>query len=79
MTAVTIEIPDSLAGQLRQVAADQGVTLDQLLSSAAAEKLSALMSVEHLRERAARASRGDFLAFLDGSPNVPALPGDELP
>lgn len=30
---------------------------DQLLSSAAAEKLSALMTVEHLRERARRAKR----------------------
>ena len=52
--------------------------MDQLLTSAAAEKLSALMTVEHLRERARRAKREDFVAFLNGSPDVPPLPGDEL-
>jgi acyl transferase domain-containing protein len=68
----------SLARQLRECAAKEGVTLDQLLSSAAAEKLSALITVEHLRQRALRAKRADFATFLDGSPDVPPLPGDEL-
>ena len=56
----------------------EGVTMDQLLSSAAAEKLSALMTVEHLRQRGLRAKREDFVAFLDASPDLPPLPGDEL-
>jgi hypothetical protein len=51
---------------------------DELLSSAAAEKLSALMTVEHLRERAQRAKREDFVRFLDSSPDVPPMAGDEL-
>jgi len=51
--------------------------VDQLLASAAAEKLSALMTVEHLRERARHARREDFVAFLNGSPDVPPVPGDE--
>lgn len=55
----------------------KGVTLDQLLSSAAAEKLSALMTVEHLRQRALRAKREDFAAFLAASADVPPMPGDE--
>jgi len=51
---------------------------EQLLASAAAEKLSVLLTVEHLRQRALRAKREDFIAFLDGSPDVPPMPGDEL-
>jgi predicted metal-dependent hydrolase len=78
MSTLTVEIPESLARQLRECAAKEGVTIDQLLSSAAAEKLSALMTVEHLRERARQAKREDFVAFLDASPDVPPLPGDEL-
>ena len=78
MSTLTFEIPESLARQLRECAAKEGVTIDQLLSSAAAEKLSAIMTVEHLRERARQAKREDFVAFLDASPDVPALPGDEL-
>ena len=78
MSTLTIQMPESLARQLRECAAKEGVTVDQLLSSAAAEKLSALMTVEHLRERARRARREDFVAFLNGSPDVPPIPGDEL-
>jgi hypothetical protein len=79
MSTLTIKMPDSLAQQLRECAAKEGVTVDQLLSSAAAEKLSALMTVEHLRQRALRANRKDFAAFLAASPDVPPMPGDELP
>jgi len=78
MSTLTIQIPESLARELRECAAKEGVTVDQLLSSAAAEKLSALITVEHLRQRALRSKREDFAAFLDGSPDVPPLPGDEL-
>ena len=78
MSTLTIQMPDSLARELRELAAKEGVTVDQLLSSAAAEKLSALMTVEHLRQRALRAKREDFVAFLAASPDVPPVAGDEL-
>jgi len=77
MSTLTIQIPDSLARELRECAAKEGVTVDQLLSSAAAEKLSALLTVDHLRQRALRAKREDFIAFLAASPDVPPMPGDE--
>ena len=77
MSTLTIQIPEGLAQQLRECAAKEGVTVDQLLSAAAAEKLSALMTVDHLRERARCAKREDFIAFLDASPDVPPPPGDE--
>lgn len=76
-STLTIQMPESLARQLRECAAKEGLTIDQLVSSAAAEKLSALMTVEHLRERAVRARRQDFVAFLDASPDVPPVPGDD--
>ena len=78
MSTLTIQLPEGLANELRQCADNEGVTVDQLLASAAAEKLSALLTEEHLRQRALRAKREDFLAFLDGSPDVPPMPDDEL-
>ena len=78
MSTLTIQMSESLALQLREYAAKEGLTLDQLLSSAAAEKLSALMTLDHLRQRARQAKREDFVAFLDASPDAPPLPGDEL-
>ena len=78
MSTLTIQMPEGLARQLRECAAREGVTVDQLMSAAAGEKLSALLTVEHLRTRARRAKREDFIAFLNGSPEIPPLPGDEL-
>jgi hypothetical protein len=78
MSTVTIQMPDSLARQLRECASKEGVTVDQLLAAAAAEKLSALMTVDHLRQRAASAKREDFVAFLDASPDAPPMDGDDL-
>jgi hypothetical protein len=78
MSTLTIQLPEGVARQLRECATREGVTVDQLMSSAAAEKLSAMLTVEHLRERARDAKREDFIAFLNGSPDVPPMPGDEL-
>ena len=78
MSSVTIQMPESIARQLKEYAAQEGLSIDQLLSSAAAEKLSALVTVDHLRQRALRAKRDDFVAFLDASPDVQPLDGDEL-
>ncbi len=78
MSTLTIQLPEGIARQLRECAEREGVTVDQLLSSAAAEKLSAMMTVEYLRQRARHAKREDFLAFLNASPDVPPMPGDEL-
>ena len=64
MSTMTIQLPDGIIRQSRECAAKEGVTVDQLLSSAAAEKLSAMMTVEHLRERARHSKREDFIAFL---------------
>jgi hypothetical protein len=64
MSTITIKMPESLAHQIREWAAREGVSVDQLFSSAPAEKLSALMTVDQLRERARRAKREDFVDFL---------------
>jgi hypothetical protein len=78
MSTLTVQMSESLAQQIREYAAKEGLTVDQLLSSAAAEKLSALMTLDHLQQRTLRAKQEDFAAFLDASPDVPPLPGDEL-
>lgn len=77
MSTVTIQMPDGLAQRLAEVARAEGVTLDQFLASAASEKLSAWLTLDYLRQRAAHARREDFIAFLDQSPHVPPMPGDE--
>jgi hypothetical protein len=52
--------------------------MNQFLITAAAEKLSALETVDYLRERAKRANLDDFDVLLARVPNTPPDKGDEL-
>lgn len=53
--------------------------MNQLISSAVAEKLSALLTAEYLDERASRGSRRVYQAVLRKVRSVPPESGDELP
>jgi hypothetical protein len=79
VATLSLRLPESLHRQLVQLAKAEGVSLNQLLSSAAAEKLAALMTEEYLALRAKRSSRKRFDAALAKVPRVAPFPGDELP
>jgi predicted transcriptional regulator len=71
MSTVEVKLPDSLYRQIQQLAERDGISVDQFLATAAAEKLSALLTTEYLAERAVRAgSREEFLRLLDKVPDV---------
>ena len=53
--------------------------MNQFLITAAAEKLSALETVDYLRHRAERANLKDFDRLLALIPDTEPDPGDELP
>jgi hypothetical protein len=78
MSTVTIKLPDNLIERVRELSAAEGLTIDQFIASAAAEKLSAFLTVEHLRRRASAARREDFHRFLSLSPDVPPAENDRL-
>jgi predicted transcriptional regulator len=64
MSALSLRLPESLHRKLAAVADREGVSINQLISSAVAEKMSALMTEEYLQERAKRGSRRKFAAVL---------------
>lgn len=61
---LSLRLPESLHRKLAEVAEQEGISLNQLISSAAAEKLAALMTEDYLMRRAARASARKFLEDL---------------
>jgi len=71
-------IPDSLMKQIRELAEREGVTVEQFISSAAAEKAAAWMTVDYLRARAARGERGSFERALDRVPDAEPEVDDRL-
>jgi hypothetical protein len=78
MSMVEEVIPVSLMKQIRELAEREGVTVEQFISSAAAEKAAAWMTVEYLRARAARGNRKNFELALERIPDVEPEEDDRL-
>jgi len=78
MTAMTIRLPDSLHKEIKRLAQTEGVSINQFLTLAAAEKISALRTVAYLREEAAKGGRVDFEAFLTAVPDNEPMDEDKL-
>ena len=71
MSAVTVELPNSLHRKLEELAEKEGISLSQFLATAAAEKMSALETFENiLREAKKRDTRKAFEKFLQAVPDV---------
>ena len=56
----------------------EGTSINQLIATALAEKISALDTVSYLEERASRGSRRAFHEVLKRVPSVEPVVGDEL-
>lgn len=79
MSALTIDLPESLHCKLRDFAAAEGTSVERLVASAAAEKVAAMLDgADFLRREAALGSRADFERVLAKIPDVPAEPHDLL-
>lgn len=84
MANYALRVPESLMEYAREAAKDEGVSMNQFFVTAIAEKVSALKTEAFFKERAERARQrgavGDGIRdWLAASPNVPPMPGDELP
>jgi len=78
MSALSLRLPNSIHRHIKEIAAQEGVSINQFISSAVSEKISAITTENYLVERANRADRAEFKKILDRVPNRVPLPGDEL-
>jgi predicted transcriptional regulator len=78
MSALSLRLPESLHRKLAEVAKREGVSINQLINSAVAEKMSALMTEQYLEERAKRGSHRKFSAVLAKVPDIEPDEGDRL-
>lgn len=73
MATLSLRLPDSLHRHLKDLAEKEKVSINQLISTAVAEKMSALMTVDYLESLARQGSREEFEAVLakvpDGEPD----------
>ena len=79
MTVIeNVAVPESLLKQVRELSEKEGITLEQFVSSAIAEKASAWTTIEYLKERARRGSREKFLQALNKVPKVEPEEDDRI-
>lgn len=79
MSMLTVHLPDSLYKNLHELAQRDGISVDQFIAIAVAEKMAALMTETYLKERARRGSRAKYEAALAQVPDVEPEPYDRLP
>jgi predicted transcriptional regulator len=79
MSTLSLRLPNSLHRRLSELAGRDDVSINQFITSAVAEKMSALMAADYLEKRAARGSRANFERALRKIPNNEPEPHDRLP
>ncbi len=78
MSALSLRLPNSIHRHIKEIAAEEGVSINQFISTAVSEKISAITTENYLLQRAERANRAEFKEILDSVPDRVPLPGDEL-
>jgi len=79
MSALTIRLPNSVHESIKLLARKDGISVNQFIASAAAEKMASFQTLDYLRQEAALGKRKDFEKFLKLVPDAPPMAGDELP
>ena len=78
MSALSLRLPDSIHRHIKEIARREGVSINQFISSAVSEKVSAIMTEEYLQDRAKRSKKGMMRKVLSKVQDRPPLAGDEL-
>lgn len=70
MSTLSLRLPDSLHKRVKELASEEGISINQFIATAVAENMTALMTENYLQERAARGSRARYEAALAQVPDV---------
>lgn len=74
-----LQLPQSLKDTAARLAMEDGVSLNQWIVSAVAQKIGAVETAsEFLKARAGMAKRGDLTRLLDRAPSVSPMPDDAI-
>jgi hypothetical protein len=78
MSTLSLRLPESLHKHVKELAEQEGISINQFVTTAVAEKMSALMTEDYLEQRAKRGSRKAFDAALKKVPDVASEERDRL-
>ena len=79
MSHLNVQLPDSLYKNLQVLAEQDGISVDQFIAAAVAEKIAALTTETYLEALAKQGDREKYKAALAKVPDVEPEPYDQLP
>lgn len=78
MSTLSIRLPEYLHKEIKKTASEENISINQFITLALAEKISALNTENYLESRAKKGNRDDFLKVLDKVPNNEPDANDRL-
>ena len=78
MSTLSLRLPDSLHKEVKSLAQKEGVSINQFISSAVAEKMSALLTESYLKERSLKGDKKSFFKAMSKVPDVEPSDEDKL-
>jgi hypothetical protein len=78
MSTLHLTLPQSMQEQVEALAQKEGISINEFIMLAVAEKLATLATADYLSERAKRGSREKLLAVLAKAPDVEPEDYDKL-
>jgi predicted DNA-binding ribbon-helix-helix protein len=65
MSTLSLRIAKSTHNKLREISHNESISINQFISSAISEKLSAFMTEDYIKKRADKGNRVSFIRALD--------------
>jgi len=78
MNMLSLRLPKSMYGDLKEIAQVEGISMNQFVVIAIAEKIASLNALDYMGKRAKRGSREKLLAVLAKAPDVEPEEYDRL-
>lgn len=70
MSILSLRLPESLHKKIKEFSKDEGISINQFITSAVAEKVSAFATQDYLEMRAKRSDKNRFKMAISKIPDV---------
>jgi hypothetical protein len=78
MSALSLRLPKTLHEQVKELAQEEGISVNQFVMLAVAEKIATISTIEYLEKRAKRGNREKLLEILNKAPDIEPEEFDKL-
>jgi hypothetical protein len=76
-TTLTVRLPNSVHQKVRELAVRDDISVKQFIASAVSEKIASVLTLDFLKQEAAKGNRRDFENYLRLVPDTLAQAGDD--